>query len=150
MRPLTIACVALLGMSAGALAQTATPTGARPGHVPGVGTSLPLSNAASNIAPSDTRSDIAPTLPDPDVADGSGPKAYLRAARTALAAGQTGKAQESLEMAETRLLDRSVAPSKAGEPSANPTALTIRDARAALAAGDRARTLALIDTALGG
>jgi hypothetical protein len=151
---LTLASAALLALASGAIAQVppgADPaTGARPGHMPGVGTSLPLSNSSSNITPSDTRSPIAPTLPSPAVGDTGGPHIYLRAAREALAAGQTGKAQESLEMAETRVLDRSVVPSQADVPAAGRLASIIRDARMALGVGDRARAMSLIDQALAG
>ncbi len=151
----TLAAAALVAMATAAAAQTAAPgmdpaTGARPGHVPGVGTSYPLSSSASNIGPGDTRSTIAPTLPSPAVPDGDGPHAYLKAARDALSAGKTGLAQESLEMAETRVLDRSVAPSRADEPSQGRLAGLIRDARMALGAGDRARAISLIDQALAG
>jgi hypothetical protein len=153
---LILASAAALAMASAAMAQSAVPagadpaTGARPGHVPGVGASLPMSNAASNITPSDTRSTIAPTLPTPGVADGEGPHAYLQAARDALSRGQTGLAQESLERAETRVLDRSVAPSRADEPAQGRLAGIIRDARMALGAGDRARAMSLIDQALAG
>ena len=74
MRYVSFAAVALLGMGAlQALAQAPSgldpATGARPGHEPGVGVSLPLSNNASNIGPADTQSIIAPTLPAPSVGD---------------------------------------------------------------------------------
>ena len=151
---LPLAAAALAAMTLGAAAQTAPgidpATGARPGHVPGVGTSLPLSNNASNITPGDARSPIAPTLPSPAVGDTGGPHIYLKAARDALTAGKTGLAQESLEMAETRVLDRSVAPSAADVPAQGRLAGLIRDARMALGAGDRARAISLIDQALAG
>src|SRR5579862_2271701 len=83
-------------------------TGARPGNDIGTGESLRLSNRAGNIGPQDTRSEIAPNLPSPSVGQDSPPAAYLRAARTALLQGRTGEAQQALEMAETRALDRSV------------------------------------------
>ncbi len=152
MMRLTLASAAILAMTAGAMAQTAPmvdpATGARPGHVPGVGQSLPLSNSSSNILPGGPGS--APTLPGPAVGDSGDPQPYLRAAREALAAGRTGLAQESLEMAETRVLDRSVRPSQAGVPARGGLAGLIRDARLALGAVDRARALALIDQALAG
>ena len=110
-------------------------TGARQGHEPGVGTSLPLSDKASNITPSDTRSNIAPTLPQPATAHDTTTQDYLRAARTALAGGHTGQAQQSLEMAETRALDRSVAQGQTNAPSDSPLVSRIRDARHALGAG---------------
>ena len=68
----------------------------------------PISNQASNLVPRDTRSDIAPALPAPNLGADAGPSGYLRAAQQSLTDRQTGKAQQGLEMAETRLLDRSV------------------------------------------
>jgi hypothetical protein len=60
MRCVYLATVALLGMTAvSALAQAPgldPVTGARPGHVPRVGTSMRQSDKASNIVPADTRS----------------------------------------------------------------------------------------------
>ena len=73
---------------------------------------------------------------------------YMKAARAALVAGQTGLAQQSLEMAETRALESSVVPSEAGTPSQNPLVTHIHDALQALGVGDRARTIHLIDIAL--
>ena len=151
MRYMTFATVALLAMTAhSALAQTPSSvnpaTGARPGHEPGVGKSLPRSDKSSNIAPGDTRSNIAPTLPQ-----GTGRKCgtqdYLRAARASLVAGHTGQAQQSLEMAETRALDRSVvqgqvAPVRSGFIS------QISDARRALGDGNSGHAIELIDIAL--
>lgn len=90
-------------------------TGARWGHVPGVGISLPTSPQASNITPGDTRSIIAPTLPKPGIGPNANAEEFLAAARRAIANHQTGVAQEALERAETRRLDfdsaRNVAPS---------------------------------------
>ena len=153
MRYVNFATVALLGMAAlQALAQTppgANPaTGARPGHEPGVGVSLPLSDKASNIGPADTTSNIAPTLP----ASSAGPNAtthdYLTAARASLVAGRTGQAQQSLEMAETRALSRSVPQGQTNTPSDSQLVSEIRDARHALAGGDRTHAIQLIDLAL--
>jgi hypothetical protein len=77
-RHVGFATVALLNIAtAQALAQAPSSldpaTGARPGHQPGVGESLPLSNNASNIVPGDTRSTIAPTLPASPVGDSATP-----------------------------------------------------------------------------
>lgn len=83
-------------------------TGARWGHVPGVGISLPTSAQASNITPGDTRSIIAPTLPKPPVSPDAGTQAFLNAAHQAVAAHRTGEAQEALERAMTRRLDGDV------------------------------------------
>jgi hypothetical protein len=80
---------------------------ARPGNVIGTDSSLPHGTVASNLSATDTHSDIAPNLPVP-APDGNGPDGYLRSAEAALRSGQTGLAQNALEMAETRMLDRSV------------------------------------------
>jgi hypothetical protein len=148
-----LATAALLGLAVmPALAQTPSSldsaTGARPGHVPGIGTSLPLSDRASNIEPSDTRSSIAPTLPESSLGANATARDYLTAARSALVAGRTGQAQQSLEMAETRALDRSVEPSLASEPSHSQFINRIGEARHALGDGDSKRAISIIDLAL--
>lgn len=152
MRSLMLPTVALLSMTAiAALAQTPSldpTTGARPDHEPGVGTSLPLSRIASNIEPGDTRSLVAPTLPPSSAGADATVHEYLNAALVALVAGRTGEAQQSLEMAETRALDRSVAADQANEPSHSRFIGRIGDARRALGDGDAKRTIALIDLAL--
>ena len=145
--------IALLGMVAlPALAQMpagADPaTGARPGHQIGVGESLPLSNNASNINAADARSTIAPTLPAPSIGDDGASHDYLRAARASLVGGRTGQAQQSLEMAETRALDRWVPAGQTAVASDSQFVSRIRDARHALAGGNRARAIQLIDLAL--
>jgi hypothetical protein len=153
MRSLMIASAVLLGMS-GAIALAQAPagldptTGARPGHEPGVGMSLPVSNNASNITPGDTRSVIAPTLPPSPVGTNATARDYLRAARASLVAGQTGQTQQSLEMAETRALDRSVPMGQTDNPDTTNFITEIRNARDALAAGNAQQTMQLIDRAL--
>ncbi len=124
------------------------PAGARPGHAPGEGVSYPLSGSASNTGPADTRSVIAPTLPTPALGPGAGPVQYLQAARASLAAGRTGEAQQSLEMAQTRLLDRSVPYNATNAPSANPAVSQISEALRALGAGDRMRAMQIIDATI--
>lgn len=153
MRYLNLAVTAFLSLNAlSAMAQSPPimdpTTGARPGHEPGVGTSLPLSNKASNIGPGNIQSSIAPTLPAADVGDNAGTMEFLRAARSALLAGRTGQAQQSLEMAETRALDRSVPQGQTNTPSDSPVVARIRDARLALGSGDRRQAIELIDRAL--
>jgi hypothetical protein len=123
-------------------------TGARPGNDIGTGQSLPLSNNAGNIGPQDTRSSIAPNLPSPDVGENEAPRVYLRAARSALLQGRTGEAQQALEMAETRALDRSVPLFQTNTPSRNPLVDTIGKALNALGAGDRAGAVQFIEQAL--
>jgi hypothetical protein len=152
MRYVNLAAAALLGMIAMPALAQAPPvpnpaTGARPGHVPGVGESLPQSNKASNIVPGDTRSNIAPTLPSSALGENAGPNDYLKAARASLVAGRTGQAQQLLEMAETRALDRSV-PQGQIAPSDSTFVSAIRDARHALGGGDSAHAIQLIDRAL--
>jgi hypothetical protein len=162
MRQFTIPCALLFGLASGAaLAQPATPvgpqgvppgadpaTGARPGNVIGTGMSMPMGNSASNINPTDTRSQIAPNLPPPAIGDNASAPDYLAAARNSLAAGRTGEAQQSLEMAETRLLDRSTPLFQTNTPSANPAVSQISQALQALAAGDQARCMSLIEAAI--
>ena len=79
-------------------------TGARPGNDVGTGMSMPMGTRASNIDGSDTRSTIAPNLPSPSLGPDASPVDFLRAAQASLQAGRTGEAQQSLEMAQTRLL----------------------------------------------
>ena len=153
MRYFNIAAIALLSLSSlPSLAQSPAgmdpATGARPGHEPGVGISLPQSNKASNIGPADTQSMIAPTLPQAAVGDNADTIEFLRAARMALIAGRTGQAQQSLEMAETRALDRAVPLGMTNTPSNSPFVARIRDARLALGNGDRNQAIQLIDSVL--
>jgi hypothetical protein len=60
----------------------------------------------------------------------AGPHAFLNAARQALARHRTGAAQEALERAETRALDRDAARGIA--PTNDPMVAQIRAAREAL------------------
>lgn len=101
------------------------------------GAGSPLSQSASNTTAANTRSEIAPRLPDPGAA-ASTPEAYIAAAQRALSAGRTGAAQEALERAETRLLTRSTDPAMAASPADMPMVRQIGDARRALANRDTA------------
>ena len=146
-------CAVLLLASAGALAQPvplgANPeTGARPGNEIGTGMSLPMSDKASNIGADDTASPLAPRLPPPDVGDDASVHSLLLAARAALIAGRTGEAQEALEMAETRALDRSVPLLQTGVPSESPLVAKIRSSLQTLGTGDRMATARLLDEAI--
>jgi hypothetical protein len=123
-------------------------TGARPGNEIGTGASLPQSNNASNIVPQDTTSTIAPNLPSPNVGEGASPRRYLEAARTALLVGRTGEAQQALEMAETRALDRSVPLFQTGVPSKSPLVGEIQQALDALGHGDRGQAVRIVEGAL--
>ena len=162
MRSLALSFTVLAGLAgAPALAQTTVPvtqqgvpqganpsTGARPGNDIGTGMSLPLGTHASNIDAGDTRSTIAPNLPSPSIGPNANAVDYLRAAQSALQAGRSGEAQQSLEMAQTRLLDRSVPMGQTNNPDDNPAVTQITQALKALAAGDRAQTMQLIQSAM--
>ena len=161
MRSLALAATVLAGLiGAPAFAQTGATTaqgvppgtnadtGARPGNDIGTGMSLPMGTHASNINGSDTRSTIAPNLPSPSVGNAADPVAYLHAAQASLQAGKTGEAQQSLEMAETRLLDRSVPQGQTDSPSNNQAVAQIHQALSALASGDRAGAMSAIQQAI--
>jgi hypothetical protein len=120
----------------------------RPGNEIGTGQSLPFSEQPSNLEPSAAPVPYGSRLPAPDIDENAPPAVFLDAARRALAAGRAGEAQEALERAESRVLDRSVRPSRAGQPSRQPVVERISAALAALATGDRLRVLQLIDEAL--
>ncbi len=138
-----LATAGLLGfISMSALAQAPglnDPKDVKAGLTNGDRDSLPRSDKASNIDSTTAASIIAPTLPSPGLSSDAGPRDFLRAARAALVTGHTGEAQQALEMAETRALTASLPQARTG---------LISDARHALGAGDRARAIELIDTAL--
>jgi hypothetical protein len=100
---------------------------------PVTGQPEPFSRSASNIAPSNTRSQIAPALPAPQA---EGPRDLLMTASQDLGAGRTGAAQEALERAETRILDRSVPATMASQPDNGQAVDLIRQALMALAQND--------------
>ncbi len=125
-----------------------TNDGARPGNDIGTGQSLPTSNNASNIRSGDTTTAIAPRLPSPPVGDDASPRRYLASARRALEANRTGMAQEALERAESRALDGSVLATDINQPNTTPLVRQIHEARNALAGGNHALALQLIDSAM--
>jgi hypothetical protein len=132
----TLLFFGLLCAGAPAYAQYAgsdTDSGARPGNVIGTGNSLPRSNTASNLDAATTRSDLAPNLPTP--AD-DGIRGLLAEARRDLLAHRTGAAQEALERAETRALDRSIPAGMERVPDEGGLVRGTSQARAALAGGD--------------
>lgn len=92
---------------------------------------------------------IHTALPSPAVSGNAAPADILRAAQGALAAGRSGEAQEALEMAQTRLLDRSVQLGHTGDASGSPAVNLIRQALQALAAGDRLGCADSIQAAIG-
>jgi hypothetical protein len=117
-----------------------TDNGTRPGHEIGVGESLPSSTHASNINSGDTNpaSSIAPSLPAPNVGPDANVGELLTAANQALAANQTGTAEEAMERAETLILTRSVPQSEGDQASMNPVVNQVEQARQALGAHDTA------------
>lgn len=104
-----------------------------------LGLALPLP-AQAQVPP---RQDGVPLvrLPDPPVDDDAPASAFVNAARTAIALGRTGEAMEAIERAESRVLIRSVRPSRAGSPSDQALVRTLAEARAHLRQGQRAEAL---------
>ncbi|GAN78373.1 hypothetical protein [Acidisphaera rubrifaciens] len=147
-KTLLLSAAALAITAGGAMAQSQPDQSIRPGHVPGVGESFPASTHASNIDSADTRSVIAPRLPTPPGSMDGGAAQYIQDAQRALSSGKTGMAQEALERAETRLLDRSVAAGMTGTPTDNPMVAHIEAARQALGHHDLAEASRHLDQAL--
>ena len=139
--------LALLLAAAPAVAQ-GTAFGAPPDDAIGHGWSLPVSVQASNSSAENTRGELAPPLPLPAAGEDATPMDYLRSARAAILANRTGEAQEALERAEARLLDRDVDPRRANEAASDQSVRDLAQARAALSSGDRGRTLELIEAVL--
>jgi hypothetical protein len=141
MRQTLLASATLMALACAlpALAQSTSPDdtgGEHWAHQPGTGMSGPASSTASNTGYANSRSTIAPHLPQPAQGENAPPEAYLRDALQALSRRQTGLAQQALEMAETRLLDRSTAPEAANMPDQRPEIAAVSHARHALGAGD--------------
>jgi hypothetical protein len=106
-------------------------------------------SAAALAQPMQQSTDTVLTpLPAPEGVAGDRPSDYLRAAQGALAAGRPKEAREALEMAQTRMLDRSVPLGQTDRPSDNPTIGEISQALQALEARDRPATLRMIQAAL--
>lgn len=128
------------------------PAGAMPGsgeQPAAMGGNVPVSTKASNLDQQDQADGkVAPALPSPDLGPNASPVDYLRAAQSALAAGKTGEAQQSLEMAQTRLLDRSVPYGEVNKPINSPAIDTISKALQALAAGNTAQSTQLVQAAI--
>ena len=105
--------------------------------------------ALTGTAMAQTTPPLSPPPPTaPAVAPGDRPSDYLRAAQEALALGHDGDAEEELEMAQTRMLDRSVPLGQTDRPSDNPTVGQISRAIQALSAHDRTACSQAIQQAL--
>jgi hypothetical protein len=121
---------------------------ARGGNALGTGGSQPLSSKPGNITPGDTSSLVAGRLPDPSAGEDSTILGYLLSARGALAAGRDGEAQEALERAETRALDRSVPLFKTDAPDRNKLVQRIHQVLMALGNGDRMGAMQRLESAI--
>lgn len=106
----------------------------------------PLSTSASHTSSANARTSMAPRLPGA-TGDNSG-EAYLTRAEAALRRGHTGEAQEMLERAETRFLDRVTTASTASMPDTDPRITDIEQARQALGRGDRKAAMQSIQAAM--
>jgi hypothetical protein len=104
-------------------------------------TPRPVSPTPANPA------NIVPPLAIPPLPAEAAPADFLRAARGALVAGRSGEARSALEMAETRLLSRSVEAGKESDPSDNLAVKQISEAIAALTSNDRMTCLHYIEFA---
>ncbi len=123
-------------------------SGGTSAHEPGTGESGPASAKASNIDAADSHSAIAPHFPAPKGGSNAGPWNYLRDADRALRTHHTGEAQQALEMAETRLLDRSTPADSANQPDQGPVVQQVSQARQALGHGDVKGARAAVRVAL--
>jgi len=91
---------------------------------------------------------IATPLPAPPVDENASVQTLLLAARNALAVGRAGEAQEALEMAETRALDRSVPLFQTSAPILDPLVAHIETVLHTLATGDRLEAMRLLEQAI--
>ncbi len=139
------ATLILTALPAAAQAQP-SPDGARPGNVIGTGQSLPRSDNAGNLNPQTTRSELAPNLPAPPASDDL--QTLLLDAKSSLQSGHTGQAQEALERAETRALDRSVVRGNERVPASSPVVAQISQALQAVGSGQTDQAIRLIDAAV--
>ena len=105
----------------------------------------PQTTGARSFEPNDPYSAIAPQTPLPPVRENDRLHAFLEAAWSAVDRGQSEEAQDALERAETRLLDRAVAMNSAQKPDDRHAVLDIGVARQVLTARDRPGALRAID-----
>ena len=124
--PAVLAALAFMAARPAALAQTQT-------------------SGAAGLPPLAALSERSPT---PLLPPGDTPRLYLLAARSAVERSRSTVALESLERAETRLLDRSTPAPQAALPNVELTVLDIAVARRFVAARDRTGALRAIDDAL--
>lgn len=101
--------------------------------------------AAQTVAMPQFPLQAADAVPSPD---NDNPSDFLHSAQDLIAAGHVSKAQEALEMAQTRMLDRSVPLGQTNDPSKDATVAQISQARQALADHDLSLCLQLIRVAI--
>ena len=87
-------------------------------------------------------------LPSPGLTESASPEDLLRHALAAVVQNRRGEAQEAMEMAQTRLLDRSVPLGRTRDSSDSEAVRQISSARKDLSDGDRAATVQHIEDAL--
>lgn len=139
-RRILLCCSAMAGLALAASfappaqAQTTGAQMSQPGGPP-YGAN-PYSTKASNLPGSPITSTVAPALPSPDLGPNATVGQYLTVARSALTAGQTGRAQAALEDAETLALTRSVPYSAGAQPDSSPLVKSIDSALQALGSND--------------
>jgi hypothetical protein len=109
---------------------------------------VPGASAQPLPVPETEHSGPLPARPEPPVDENAGAEEFLHAARSAIARGHIAEAQEELERAQTRLLDRSVPLFKTRDTSTHPAIPLIAQASKALAAGDRAAAMQYVAQAL--
>jgi hypothetical protein len=102
--------------------------------------------AAAGASGQTAPTDIAPSLPAPPASEDI--QTLLLYARQALQAGHPDEAQEALERAETRALDRSVPAGTEREVATGPVVHAVGEARRALSAGNIAGAISIITAAL--
>lgn len=144
-RTLALIMAAAFVLSLAPMAKAASPLLPEPDSAGG---GSPFSVKASNIGPGTTASEIAPRLPSPIDNRDADTHQFLKAARQSLEMGHTGEAQEALERAQTRALDRSVAYDAYRDPIQDPLSNDIAAARRALGNNDLPGAIKAVDRAL--
>jgi hypothetical protein len=87
----------------------------------------------------------APTFPSPGIRLDASSRDDLHAARESLVADRTGTAQQSPEMAETRLPGGSNAPDQAKQPGDDPNVTKISEALHVLGRNNRAPAIQILN-----
>lgn len=144
MRSAVLSLFALLSFAAAPVAAQPV-VQARPGKVVAAPSNPPsvepLPHSAGNMSGTDTHSEIAPSVRALNLPRDATAADYLRAAQSALADGQTGRAHAALVNAETLLLTRG---GTAGTPDQDPAVSNIRVALNALAEGGTLQALGIV------